>query len=65
MRKANRKKVNDAIYARLADVRINDHERERAAHAIQDAEAIVDAIIWIKDRIASVGAMVLKPGFKH
>lgn len=65
MRKANRKNVNDAIYKRLAEVQMSERERERAAYAIRDAEAIVDAVVWVKDRIASLGAMLLIPGFKH
>ncbi len=65
MRKANRKRVNDAIYKRLAEVRMSERDRERAASAIRHAEAIVDAVFWVKERIASLGAVLLKPGFKH
>lgn len=65
MRKANRKRVNDAIEKRLAEVRISDRDRERAAYAIRNAEAIVDAVVWVRERIASLGALLLKPGFKH
>lgn len=65
MRKANRMRVNDAIYKRLAEVRMSERDRERATYAIQDAEAIVDAVVWVKERIASLGAILLKPGFKH
>jgi hypothetical protein len=65
MRKANRKRVNDAIYKRLAEVRMSDRDRERATSAIRHAEAIVDALVWVKERIASLSATVLKPGFKH
>lgn len=65
MRKANRKRVNDAIYKRLAEVRMSERDRERAASAIRHAEVIVDAALWVKERIASLGAVLLKPGFKH
>ena len=65
MRKANRKRVNDAIYKRLAEVRMSERDRERAASAIRHAEVIVDAAFWVKERIASLGAVLLKPGFKH
>ena len=65
MRKANRKKVNDAIYKRLAEVQMSERERERVAYAIRDAEAIVDAVVWVKERIASLGALLPKPSFKH
>ena len=65
MRKANRKTVNDAIYKWLAEGRISEHDQQRARYALRDAEAIVDAVIWVMERIASLGAMLLKPGFKH
>ena len=65
MRKANRKRVNDAIYKRLAEVPMSDRDRERAISAIRHAESIVDAVVWVRERIASLGATLLKPGFKH
>ena len=64
MRKANRK-GNGLVYRRLAETRMNTHEREQAAHALRSAEAIVDAIVWVKDRIGAVSAMLPRPGFKH
>ena len=64
MRKANRKTVNGTLYQRLAQVRMSERERERAAYAIRDAEAIVDAIVWAKEKIASLSASLLRPGFK-
>ena len=65
MRKANRKNGASTINQRLAEVRMNEHDRRRAAHAIQDAEAIVDGVIWVSDRISSLGAILFKPVFKH
>ena len=64
MRKANRK-TNDLIYKRIGEVRLTEHERERVRHAIRDAEAIVDAILWVRDKLSSAGAFFLKPGFRH
>ena len=64
MRKANRK-MNGLINQRLAETRMSAHEREQAIHAFGSAEAIVDAIVWTKDRIASLGGMLLRPDFKH
>jgi hypothetical protein len=32
---------------------------------LRDAEAIADVVIWVKQRIASLGAMLPKLGFKH
>ena len=65
MGKANRKTVHSAIYQQLAEVHISEHDLQRARYALRDAEAIVDAVFWVKERIASLGTMLLKPGFKH
>jgi hypothetical protein len=64
MRKANRK-TNDLVYKRIGEVRLSEHERERVKYAMREAEAIVNAIFWVKDKVSSIGALVLKPGFKH
>jgi len=53
------------IEKRLAEARLSERERERAAHALHSAEAIVEAIVWTKEKIASLGAGLLKPGFKN
>jgi hypothetical protein len=40
----------------------------RRAHLYRvnaDAELIADAVIWVKERVASLGSLILKPGFKH
>ena len=65
MGKAHRKTVNCAIYKQIAEMRISEHDRQRATHALRGAEAIVDAVSWVKERIASLGSMLLKPGFKY
>ena len=65
MREAHRKTVNCAIYKQIAELRISEHDRQRAKYALRDAEAIVEAVSWVKERIASLGTMLLKPGFKH
>lgn len=49
----------------LAEIWFSERERRRAKHALRDAEAIADAVIWVKERGSSLGAMLLKPGFKH
>src|SRR5688572_18029036 len=59
MRKAN---GNITIQKRLEELRMNEHDRQRAIFAIRDAEAIVDGVVWIKEKIASLGALVTKPG---
>jgi len=65
MSKTNCSRMKCVIYRQLANVRITDVERRRAAYALRDAEAIADGVVWVKDRLASLGAMVLKPGFRQ
>ncbi len=65
MKNANRKTVNSAIGKHLAEARISERDRQRALYALRDAEAIVDAVFWVKEKIASLGSLLLKPGFKH
>jgi len=62
MRKAN---LSSIALNKLASARIPAHERERAEQALRDAEVIVDGILWVGEKIASLGALVLRPGFKH
>ena len=65
MRTANRKTVASEIYSQLIEVRMSEHDRQLAPTALRDAEAIVDALLWIKARITAFGAMLPKRGFKH
>ena len=61
----NCKTANSTIRKRLAEVRLSERDRQLAAYALRDAEAIVHAVIWVKERIASLGAALPKLGFKH
>jgi len=65
MRKANVTVSNRLLETRLAETHMSEHERDRALSAMRDAEAIADAIMWLKEKVASVGALFLKPGFKN
>lgn len=56
---------NSSICKQLAEMQLGDRARQRAMYALHDAELIVDAMFWVKDRIASVGASLPKLGFKH
>ena len=64
MRKANVTVTNRLLETRLAEAHMSEHERHRALSAMRDAEAIAEAILWAKEKIASIGALFLKPGFK-
>jgi hypothetical protein len=65
MRKANVTVSNRLLEKRLAETHMSEHDRNRALNVMRDAEAIADAIVWAKDKIASIGALFLKPGFKN
>jgi hypothetical protein len=65
MRKTCCSRMNCVIYKQLAGIRISETDRQRAAYALRDAEAIANGVIWVRERIASLGAIVLKPSFKQ
>ena len=65
MRKTNCSSFNCVIYRQLADVRMSEIERQRAEYALRDAHAIVDLMIWVKERMASLGAILPKLSYKH
>jgi hypothetical protein len=60
--------MQDREQHRLSAARRNLVERARAAAGeacTARREAIADAVVWVKERVPSLGAMLLKPGFKH
>jgi len=65
MRKSNQTAVGSDIYELIPAARMNEHERQIAVSALRDAEAIVDAIVWVKDKVAALGDYLLKPSLKH
>lgn len=65
MRKAKEMTYDSGIYARLRQMRMSDADRERAAAALRQAEHLVDAIVWAKEKVAGFGNLFLKPGLKH
>jgi hypothetical protein len=65
MSKANCKQSNCIIYRRLAEIQMSAFDRQGVVLARRDAEAIADAVIWVKERVASLGALILRPGFKY
>jgi hypothetical protein len=64
MRKANVTTIG-LIEKRLAETPMNEHDRNHALNVMREAEAIADAIVWVKEKIASVRGLFLKPGFKN
>ena len=65
MRKANEDMMSKVIEKRLAETKMSEYKRHRALELLRDAEAIAEAIVWVKQRVASLGAYFLKPGFKN
>jgi hypothetical protein len=66
MSKSLESKIGSTIYARLQAVRMTEVERQRALSALQDANLLVDAFIWVVKKIEQFGArLFLKPALKH
>ena len=59
-------KFGSVIYDKINTVRMSEQERLVAIHAMNNADAIVNAILWISQKIEQIGAsLFLKPSIKH
>jgi hypothetical protein len=65
MRKANRNPLNAAIYARIREVQMSAADRQHAIDSLRQAEAIAEAFLWLKEKLAGIGHFFLKPSLKH
>ena len=65
MRKSNERVLNSGIYARIRDARMNESDRHNALSTLHSAELIVDAIVWVQEKVAALGHYFLKPSLKH
>ena len=65
MRKANQDAFRSEIYKILENARMSESDRLAAINAMQDAEAIVNALLWVQDKISAVGHYFLRPSLKH
>ncbi len=65
MRKANQVVAGSAIYRLIDKTRMSDHDRQIAIESLRNAEAIVDAIVWVKNKVAALGDTLLHPSLKH
>ncbi|HXF65703.1 MAG TPA: hypothetical protein VNK67_03250 [Burkholderiales bacterium] len=65
MRKANERTYYSNVYALLEQVPMSASERQVAISAMQSAEAIADALLWVREKFEGLGAFFLKPGLKH
>lgn len=59
-------KIGSTIYDRISTLRMSESERQAAINAMENAEAIANAIVWIERKIGQLGArLFLRPGLKH
>ncbi len=59
-------KFGSVVYDKINTVRMSAGERQVAINAMRDADTIVDAILWITNKVEQLGALlVLKPSMKH
>jgi len=65
MRKYTERPLDSGIYARLWEVRINSIDRQNAIVALHQAERLANAYLWVKEKLAGVGHIFLKPSLKH
>lgn len=55
-----------SIYEQIERARMTDVDRRVALNALRQADVIVDALMWIANKIGRVGARAfLKPSLKH
>jgi hypothetical protein len=65
MSKVKQRNIGSDIYRRVREAQMTDVERQSALRALRHAEAMVDFVVWLKDKVASAGAYFLKPSLKH
>jgi len=65
MRKANERVFDSGIYARLEGIRMSAPDRQRAIDNLRQAERLVGAFRWAKEKVAACGSYFLKPVLKH
>ena len=59
-------KMRSSIRERIITSRLTESERRTALQAMEDAELIADAIVWVTRKIEQLGArLFLKPSPKH
>ena len=67
MRKDIERKLGSTVYARILAVNMTEVQRERALHALYDADLAVDAFVWIAKKIEHLTdrLFVRQPALKH
>lgn len=66
MNKAIEDKIGSTIYARIAQIRMSEAERQRALMTLHDANLVVDGLEWVAKKIEQLRErLFLKPSLKH
>ena len=65
MRKGNQKRLGTDLYALVEKAQLSERDRQVAIDAIEAAEKVTSAVLWVKDKVASMGNWFLKPSVKH
>jgi len=65
MRNANERLLDTGSYARLREVRMSRADRQNATTALEQAERLVGVYLWLKEKLADIGHVFLKPSLKH
>ena len=59
-------KFGSVISEKINTVRMSEQERQVAINAMHDADAIVDAFVWVARKVEQLGnALFLSPIAKH
>jgi hypothetical protein len=67
MRKDIERKLGSTVYARILAVNMTEVQRERALHALYDADLAVDAFVWIAKKVENLTERLFarQPALKH
>ena len=65
MSKVYQKSSRSSVYALIREARLTAAERDAALKAMENAETVADAILWVRDKLAAVGNFFLHPSLKH
>ena len=65
MRNANERLLDSGSYARLWAVQMSAADRRNALNALEQAERLVGVYLWLKEKLANIGHVFLKPSLKH
>ncbi|MBI1966061.1 MAG: hypothetical protein HYS46_07425 [Betaproteobacteria bacterium] len=49
----------------IGETRMSERDRQIAINSVRNAEAIVDVLVWVKNKVVALGDFLLKPSLKH